>query len=381
MPGGWGKFVWPVALLAIALGGGVFVSRWGNLLSGFSGDETIKPWQLQAVVSLFCFSPLPWKLDKASLEVDELGDKYDFTNEGDVNEDDYSKASIYALLYSFYQANGKTKSPSGIDYQFTFNTWGISNVDWIESEAEPQRHGRAAYRGLVEFKDVRRYLEANPNPQIVEIGCGTGAGGNYITQVIPGCNYTALDMQRAAIDTCNLLHAQHNPRLKCEHVPGGVGGLSGSKAPMPDGSVDIVVISETHIAESTIGPEEMAIFKEIIRMLRPGGFFLWGNALPTSVWHASLPILAELGMVACGSFNHTQGAIQARLEDEDRVDLYLESLLNYFPVMSIPAVGKHCGQVMDRLIKNFYRHPGTKLFKQMETGAHSYMHLCHRRSP
>merc|ERR1711920_744218 len=140
---------------------------------------------------------------------------------------------------------------------------GISDVEWIQSESEPQRHGKAAYQGLLEFKDVKEYLEANPNPQIVEIGCGTGAGGNYITHLIPGCNYTAFDMQRAAIDTCNLLHAQHNPRLKCEHVPGGVG--SGSKAPMPDGSVDIVVISETHIAERYIGPEEMVIFKDILR--------------------------------------------------------------------------------------------------------------------
>jgi hypothetical protein len=149
---------------------------------------------------------------------------------------------------------------------------------------------------------------------------------------------------------------------------------------VPDGSVDIVVISETHIAEATIGPEERAIFKEIIRMLKPGGFFVWGNALPTAVWHMAEPVLAELGMEACGSRNHTQGAVSARVEDKDRVDMYVEHLINHFPVMSVPHIGKRCAHVTDRLIKNFYRHPGTKLFKQMVTGAHSYMHLCHRRS-
>jgi len=375
------KLKWPAALLAIGLGVGSVVQKYGNVLSGFTGEKTLGPWTLQGVATAFCFSPLPWTLEtKDDFQEDDIGDKYDFMQDGDINEEDYTKDSIYAILYSIYQALGKAPSPSGTGYQFTFNTWGISNVDWIQSEAEPQRHGKAAYQGLVEFKEVRRYLEANPNPQIVEIGCGTGAGANLITQLIPGCQYTAFDMQKAAIDTCNVLHAKNNPRLKCEWVPGGVGGSSGSNAPVPDGSVDIVVISETHIAEATIGPEERAIFKEIIRMLKPGGFFVWGNALPTAVWHMAEPVLAELGMEACGSLNHTQGAVVARLEDEKRVDMYVEHLINHFPVMSVPFIGKRCAHVTDRLIKNFYRHPGTKLFKQMETGAHSYMHLCHRRS-
>jgi ubiquinone/menaquinone biosynthesis C-methylase UbiE len=317
---------------------------------------------------------------KNDFRADGVGDKYDFMEEGDINEEDYTKDSIYALFYSAYRAVGKAPSPAGPDYQFTFNTWGISDVDWILNETEPQRYGKAAYQGLVEFPDVKQYLEANPNPQIVEIGCGTGAGANWITEVIPGCTYTAFDMQQAAIDTCNSLFAQHNPRLKCEHVPGGVGGSKGNNASMPDNSVDIVLISETHIAEETIGPEEVNILKEIIRMLKPGGFFVWGNALPTSVWHMAEPILAELGMQTCGSLNHTKGAVKARLEDKDRVDMYVKHLLTWFKGTSLPYFGSRCLHVLDRLVKNFYRHPGTALFKRMETGADSYMHLCHRLS-
>merc|ERR1712194_200927 len=206
---------------------------------------------------------------------------------------------------------------------------------------------------------------------------GTGAGANWITQSVPGATYTAFDMQLAAIDTCNKMHANDNPRLNCQHVPGGVGN-KGNKAPMPDNSVDIVVISETHIAEADIGPEEIAIFEEIKRILKPGGFFVWGNALPTSVWHKAAPVLTGLGLEDCGALNHTKGAVVARDEDKDRVDMYLDHLINHFPVMSFPYVGKRCAHVVDRLIKNFYRHPGTKLYKQMETGAHSYMHLCNR---
>lgn len=369
-----------VPLLAVGLGsGGMWATnKWGNVLSGFTGQETLSPWQLQAVATAFCLSPLPGMLQtKDDFQADEVGDVYDFNEGGDVNEEDYTKDSIYAIFYSLYQAAGKSPSPSGVDYQFTFNTWGFSDVDWILPESEPQRHGKAAYQGLIEFPDVKQYLKANPNPQFVEIGCGTGAGANHLTSLVPGANYAAFDMQQAAIDTCNNLHARHNPRIKCQHVPGGVGN-NGNRAPMPDNSVDIVIISETHIAEATIGPEEKAIFQEILRMLKPGGFFLWGNALPTTVWKMAQPILSELGLEDCGERNHTQGAVTARIEDKERVDMYVDHLLSQFPVMSVPHFGTRCSHVADRLIKNFYRHPGTKLYKQMVTGAHSYMHLCHR---
>ena len=38
-----------------------------------------------------------------------------------------------------------------------------------------------------------------PNPKFLEIGCGTGAGANLITQLVPTAHYTAVDMQKAAI--------------------------------------------------------------------------------------------------------------------------------------------------------------------------------------
>lgn len=375
---GWKRFI-SVSILVISLLVKFVIDQYGDILKGGSPMRTIGPWELQVAATAFCLSPIPSLLEmKDDFKPDEAGDTYDFKESGDINEEDYSKDSIYAFFYSAYQHVGKAPSPSGTDYQFTFNTWGISDVEWIQSEAEPQRHGKAAYQGLIEFKDVKEYLQSNPNPQIVEIGCGTGAGANFITQLLPGCNYTAYDMQQAAIDTCNVLHAHNNPRLTCELVPGGVGN-GGNRAPWPDSSVDIVIISETHIAEATIGPEERAIFKEIIRILKPGGFFLWGNALPTSVWGMAEPELKELGMESCGSLNHTQGAISARLQDKERVNMYVEHLFSWFPVRRVPFFGPRCERVTALLIKNFYRHPGTALFSKMKSGAHSYMHLCHRR--
>ena len=41
-------------------------------------------------------------------------------------------------------------------------------------------------------------------------------------------------------------------------------------------------------------------------MLKPGGLFLWGNALPTRVWDAAVPYLNENGFKIVENLNHTQ---------------------------------------------------------------------------
>merc|ERR1712187_561277 len=231
-------------------------------------------------------------------------------------------------------------------------------------ETDPQRHGKHAYRGLVVQPPVKKYIESlKTKPQIVEIGCGTGAGANLITrEVWPDSEYLALDMQQAAINTCNRKHATpDNKGLTCQRIPDGV-GMNGGKVPKEDSSVDIVVISETHIAEAVIGDLEKAIFAEIHRVLKPGGFFVWGNALPTRVWNEAGAYLPTAGFELVNNVNHTHGAIVARDEDHDRVELAIDGLVKPYPVMQVPYFGPRCKKVARMAIANFYRHPGTALY-------------------
>merc|ERR1719506_2616538 len=172
----------------------------------------------------------------------------------------------------------------------------------------------------------------NPKAHWLEIGCGTGAGANLITrEVHPTIQYTAVDMQLAAIETCRSIHAtEDNPNLTCKHSNGK------SLDWVPTNSVDIAMITETHIAEMAIGDEEKIIFGNIIRMLKPGGIFVWGNALPTKVWHDAYEHLESVGFSSCGRFNHTASAITARDEDTDRVNLYVDQAMDTFPVLRMP---------------------------------------------
>ena len=107
-----------------------------------SGRVTcVKLTQMQIAISSFCV----FHSDSVHKSLSDTHSS--FHDDGEQEEDTYTKGSIYAILYSLYELMGK-QTFDGVDYQFTFNTWGISpNVDmrlerW--DDKDPQRHGRAA---------------------------------------------------------------------------------------------------------------------------------------------------------------------------------------------------------------------------------------------
>jgi len=371
-------------LLLVSFGFAALVQKFDvirnfDVLNGLSSNTVYSNWQLQAIIGGFCLSPLPGQLLAAPARKDwDLN--YTIEEHGHIDEDEYAVGSIYALLYSMYMNAPHLVSNHGVTYQFTFNTWGIAPSPFPETE--PQRHGKAAYAALVTQPPIMEYiknLSTGQKLQIAEVGCGTGAGANVITrEVHPTSAYLALDMQAAAIDTCKRLHATaDNPGLTCRLVPNGV-GLNGGPIPADNNTMDIVVISETHIAEVEIGALEKSIFAEIHRVLKPGGFFVWGNAIPTRTWHEGESYLTSAGFELVHSKNHTKGAVVARDEDHDRVELVLDQLLDPYVATRIPYFGERCKSVGRKLIANFYRHPGTAMYLKMVSGEDSYMHQAYK---
>lgn len=289
------------------------------------------------------------------------------------NEADYAKQSIYSLLYSIYRLVGETESDAGIPYEFTFNTWGIDGNFFPKND--PQRMGKEAYRRLTAFPEVENFIKSSEHVNILEVGCGTGAGANLTSYLHPNSHYVALDMQAQAIETCNRLHAherEENVRGKLQCVQ-----ANGMNLPFPANSFDVVIISETHIAEyGHLTEEDLIILDQLQYVLKPGGYFSWGNALVTSTWgkieehmenHPDWEILQVNDV--------TEEAVAARENDFDRVEKYVADIdefmyfLKYFPT---------CKQVVNHLILDFYRHPGTRLFTNMVNKVDSYKQISFR---
>ncbi|HEX7413814.1 MAG TPA: class I SAM-dependent methyltransferase [Bacteroidia bacterium] len=333
-----------------------------DILKSLSNQSQYSQTKLQWIIGAWVLAGIAERKPKIS------------SKDGDLAEEDYDKASLYSLLYSLYSSMGDVENEFGVKYEFTFNTWGYSWPDkWSPSGVkadDPQRFGKNAYTGLFQPKLVKDFItEKNGKVHIVEMGCGTGAGAHHICKnVLPNCTYEAVDMQKTAIETCKRKYVPElNGRLVATHA-------NATELPVKDSSADFVVVNETHVTEMVglVTPEDKKFFQTAHRILKPGGFLVWGNAIPTATWQASFDYLKTIGMNLLEVEDVTELAIQARDEDAPRANKYVEDCLDRFIGFRIPVLGARRRREAGAALKNFFRSPGTRLYENMKDRSDTY---------
>jgi ubiquinone/menaquinone biosynthesis C-methylase UbiE len=114
--------------------------------------------------------------------------------------------------------------------------------------------------------------------RVLEVGCGHGGGASYLTRTLRPAAYTGLDLNRAAIAFCRKRHKLPN----VDFVHGDA-----EKLPFPDQSFDAVI----NVESSAAYPHFSRFLAEVVRVLRPGGHFLYTDLRPVSSiaeWEAAL---------------------------------------------------------------------------------------------
>ena len=333
-----------------------------DILTALDRNADYSKTQLQLIFGAWVLSGLFEKKKKISL------------SDGDVAEEDYDKRSIYSLLYALYRSTGTVKSETGERYEFTFNTWGYAwPSSWGPSPIrcdDPQRFGKHAYTGLFEFDPVKKYVaDKDGSVHVVEMGCGTGAGAHHVCKnVLPKCTYEAVDMQEAAIRTCKrkfLPELGGRLRATCADA---------TRLPIDDGVADFIAVNETHVTEiaGTVTDEDERFFQTAKRLLKPGGYIVWGNAIPSSTWKPCLDYLESIGMKTVEVRDGTKEAVRARDEDKARIETYFDQCKDLWLGFRIPVLGAKKLEQAERALKNFARHPGTRLYENMVDGTDAY---------
>jgi precorrin-6B methylase 2 len=348
-----------------------------DILTSLSSKSDYTTAQLQFIIGAWVMSDAVPARRKAKRRRSKIS-----VRDGDIKEADYTKQSVYSLLYSLYRSVGMVTSETGQIYELTFNTWGYTwpqawGQNTTTTPADPQRFGKNAYTGLFEAEPVKQYIaERDGVVSLVEMGCGTGAGAHHIcTRVLPKCTYEAVDMQSAAINTCRRRHVPDcGGRLKATCA-------DASKLDIASESVDFVVINETHVTEreGRVTEEDERFFGTAYRMIKPGGFLVWGNAIPDVTWQPCFELLESLGMTKAAERDVTREAVQARDEDEGRVDAYVQQCLNKFHGFRIPVFGAKKRTEAMQAMRNFYRDPGTNLYRNMTDGIDTYRVVAFRK--
>lgn len=173
---------------------------------------------------------------------------------------------------------------------------------------------------------------------VLDVGCGRGGTARALVEFFDPAAVTGLDLSGAAIEFCRKAHT--DPRLT--FVQGDAENL-----PFDNGQFDAV----TNIESSHTYPAIQRFYASVMRVLKPGGAFLYTDLLPLGKLNQCLELLKDLG------FN---------LEDERDVT---QNVLLSCDEIAASRLGAFGG---DQEMSNFLAAPGSAVYESMKSGEWSY---------
>jgi hypothetical protein len=126
--------------------------------------------------------------------------------------------------------------------------------------------------------------------------------------------------------------------------------------------------------------EDKKFFRSARRVLKPGGYLTWGNAIPDAAWEPAFAFMRSIGLEVLEVKDVNAEAVRARELDRPRIDAYIEQALDRFFAFNVPVYGKRKRLEAALAMKNLCRHPGTRLYDDLRTRSDTYRVVLARRA-
>ncbi|MEA2905943.1 MAG: hypothetical protein QOI12_3330 [Alphaproteobacteria bacterium] len=184
--------------------------------------------------------------------------------------------------------------------------------------------------------------------RVLDVGCGRGGTANVLATFFKPAAVTGLDLSTNAIAFCRQAHKDQ--RLSFHEG-------DAENLPFADGSFDIV----TNVESSHSYPHIHHFYSHVHRVLAPGGYFLYTDALSAQQFTSSLGYLAHIGFTL----------------ERDR-DITNNVLLSCDEIAAtrVQAFDSRNDQ---NLMQNFLATPGSQVYQEMRSGHWNYRILKLRK--
>lgn len=164
------------------------------------------------------------------------------------------RKAIWRLWYPFLTRRLRGQEVLFLNYAFeTDPPVGLT----LDAADEPNRACIQLYHHVATQVDWQ-------GKDVLEVSCGHGGGASWLTRTLRPSSYTGLDLNPTGIAFCKKRH----------QVPGLTFRQGDAqKLPFDDASLDIVI----NVEASHCYPDFPGFLKEVARVLRPGGHFLYAD--------------------------------------------------------------------------------------------------------
>jgi SAM-dependent methyltransferase len=219
------------------------------------------------------------------------------------------------------------------------------NLGYLENEC-PQYSPIALPPHVVNRNSVKLALEVIgecdvSGRDVLDVGCGRGGTIHVIQTYYQPASTHGVDLSPRAISFCRETHTYPNARFT-------VGDAE--TLPRENASVDVV----TNIESSHSYPDRLAFYREVYRVLRPGGYFLYSDVLPVDFFRGALDDLMHLGF---------------EVEHDRDITSNVLASCDHSATAQFQAFAEDS---RDRIMANALGVPGSKVYEDMKNGVAAF---------
>jgi len=146
---------------------------------------------------------------------------------------------------------------------FKFMNYGFDENGFfpdLKTEDKQERYPIQLYHHVASQTDLSGKV-------VLEVGSGRGGGASYVSRYLRPSSVLGVDISESAVELCNSIHAVDNLSFT-------VG--DSEDLPFDAGSFDVVLNVESSHCYGSVDQ----FLKEVNRVLKPGGHFLWCDLRP-----------------------------------------------------------------------------------------------------
>lgn len=183
---------------------------------------------------------------------------------------------------------------------------------------------------------------------VLEVSCGHGGGASYVTRSLGPRHYTALDLNAAAIHYC-----------RQRHRVDGLDFLQGDAENLPFASntFDGVI----NVEASHCYPSFPRFVKEVARVLRPGGYFLYADFRSSERLAEWEKALAEGSLQVLRTRNINAEVLRGLEANSSR---------------SLQLIARHLPKFLHPIGRNFAAVKDSPMYNGFLTGEMAYRSCC-----